>query len=132
LIVASDLEECVYHPGAPIFHEGMKYWSCCKRKTSEFDQFLKQVGCERGSHVWKKNEDDMKLVPTCRTDFFQTGSHVHVNYYAKNTVPEKSFVEVNRVKLHVRLAFDVGLSVFEKEVELGGIIDVAQSQVRIF
>ena len=28
--------ECLYHPGIPVFHEGMKYWSCCQRKTTEF------------------------------------------------------------------------------------------------
>jgi len=25
--------ECLYHPGAPIFHEGSKGWSCCKKKS---------------------------------------------------------------------------------------------------
>lgn len=32
-------EECVYHPGAPIFHEGSKGFSCCKRRVLEFDEF---------------------------------------------------------------------------------------------
>ena len=125
----SDVEECIHHSGFPVFHEGMKYWSCCQRKTSEFDQFLKQIGCERGVHVWKKSEEDSKLVPTCRTDFFQTGSHVHVNYYAKNCDPEKSVIKISPVKLFVRLVFDAGQSVFEKEVVLAGIADVEQSQV---
>ena len=43
----SDAQICVYHPGNPIFHEGMKYWSCCERKTSDFTSFLNQVGCEK-------------------------------------------------------------------------------------
>ncbi|KAI5296844.1 hypothetical protein KEM56_005290, partial [Ascosphaera pollenicola] len=34
-------EKCTYHPGQPIFHEGSKGWSCCKRRVLEFDQFLK-------------------------------------------------------------------------------------------
>lgn len=45
---------CIYHPGTPIFHEGLKYWSCCQRKTSDFNAFLSQVGCEKGTHTWKK------------------------------------------------------------------------------
>ena len=49
-----DEGECQFHPGVPIFHEGMKYWSCCNRKTSDFQSFLDQVGCERGAHKWKK------------------------------------------------------------------------------
>lgn len=32
----------------------MKYWSCCKRKTSDFNTFLSQEGCTKGAHLWKK------------------------------------------------------------------------------
>lgn len=38
-------EECVHHPGAPIFHEGSKGYSCCKRRVLEFDEFMKIEGC---------------------------------------------------------------------------------------
>ena len=34
----------------------MKYWSCCRRKTTEFDNFLDQAGCETGKHLWIKPE----------------------------------------------------------------------------
>ena len=30
----------------------MKYWSCCQRKTTEFQHFLDQEGCDIGSHKW--------------------------------------------------------------------------------
>ena len=30
----------------------MKYWSCCQKKTTEFDKFMDQVGCEIGRHRW--------------------------------------------------------------------------------
>jgi hypothetical protein len=39
-------EKCVHHPGAPIFHEGSKGWSCCKRRVLEFDQFMNIEGCK--------------------------------------------------------------------------------------
>lgn len=39
-------EKCVHHPGIPIFHEGSKGYSCCKRRVLEFDQFLKLEGCK--------------------------------------------------------------------------------------
>lgn len=48
----SDLETCIHHPGVPVFHEGLKFWSCCKKRTSDFNEFLNQVGCERGKHLW--------------------------------------------------------------------------------
>ena len=46
--------ECLYHPGTAIFHEGMKFWSCCEKKTSDFSSFLDQAGCTTGQHVWGK------------------------------------------------------------------------------
>ena len=39
-------ESCIHHPGHPIFHEGSKGWSCCKKKVLEFDEFLKIEGCK--------------------------------------------------------------------------------------
>jgi hypothetical protein len=39
-------EKCVHHPGVPIFHEGSKGYSCCKRRVLEFDEFMKIEGCK--------------------------------------------------------------------------------------
>ena len=39
-------EVCVHHPGAPLFHEGSKGYTCCKRRVLEFDQFMKIEGCQ--------------------------------------------------------------------------------------
>lgn len=36
-------ESCTYHPGAPVFHEGLKSWSCCKdvnKPVLDFDEFM--------------------------------------------------------------------------------------------
>lgn len=41
-----DDEKCEHHPGIPIFHEGSKGYSCCKRRVLEFDQFMKIEGCK--------------------------------------------------------------------------------------
>jgi CHORD len=40
-------EECVYHPGHALFHEGSKGWTCCKRRVLEFDEFMKIEGCKK-------------------------------------------------------------------------------------
>ncbi|XP_055333853.1 cysteine and histidine-rich domain-containing protein 1-like [Paramacrobiotus metropolitanus] len=127
----SDHSKCIYHPGFPVFHEGMKYWTCCQRKTSEFDVFMKQEGCEQGNHVWKKTAAELQAVPTCRTDWHQTPSHVYATFYAKNAVPEQCSIQANPVKLKVKLVFDAGKSLFEKEMVLGGIIDIEQSDVTL-
>jgi len=44
---------CIYHPGAPIFHEGLKSWSCCNtvnKPVLDFDEFMAIGGCTRGVH----------------------------------------------------------------------------------
>lgn len=49
----SNSEDCIHHPGVPVFHEGLKYWSCCQKKTTDFSTFLNQAGCSTGLHKWK-------------------------------------------------------------------------------
>jgi hypothetical protein len=51
--VSREEEKCVYHPGLPVFHEGSKGWSCCKRRVLEFDEFLKIEGCaDKKKHLF--------------------------------------------------------------------------------
>ncbi|KAG6334872.1 hypothetical protein ID866_4213 [Astraeus odoratus] len=45
---------CIYHPGAPVFHEGLKSWSCCSelnKPVLDFDEFMNIPGCTTGSHT---------------------------------------------------------------------------------
>ncbi|XP_022647802.1 cysteine and histidine-rich domain-containing protein 1-like isoform X1 [Varroa destructor] len=124
-------ETCYYHEGAPVFHEGMKYWSCCQRKTSDFAAFLDQEGCSSGKHVWFKQKITEQAV-TCRYDWHQTGSDVVISVFAKTSIPDKSFVELNPVKCRIHLVFGAERNVFEKTIILGGIVDVASSSVNFF
>ncbi|CAO3625890.1 unnamed protein product [Cunninghamella echinulata] len=45
---------CQFHAGAPVFHEGLKGWSCCKKRVSDFDEFLQIPGCTYGKHSNEK------------------------------------------------------------------------------
>ncbi|XP_067903559.1 cysteine and histidine-rich domain-containing protein 1-like [Heterodontus francisci] len=121
----SDLETCNFHPGIPIFHEGMKYWSCCKIKTTEFEDFIEQPGCVKGKHLWTKKEADKKLVG-CRHDWHQTGSVVVITIYAKTSNPERSYVDANRTMLTIHIMFEQD-KVFHKVLNLWGVIDVEKS-----
>jgi hypothetical protein len=47
---------CTHHPGYPVFHEGLKFWSCCQRRTTDFNSFLEQEGCVVGEHMWIKEK----------------------------------------------------------------------------
>ncbi len=42
---------CTYHKGQPIFHDAVKYWSCCDtKKCYDFDEFMAVPGCTTGYH----------------------------------------------------------------------------------
>ena len=44
---------CKYHLGVPVFHDLVKYWSCCKKETWDWDSFMKLPTCSVGKHVPK-------------------------------------------------------------------------------
>ncbi|XP_060085235.1 cysteine and histidine-rich domain-containing protein 1-like [Ylistrum balloti] len=126
----SNKGKCQYHPGEPVFHEGMKYWSCCQRKTSDFDTFLDQEGCETGTHLWIKPESDKQKVG-CRTDWHQTPSTVTLSVFAKVAMPDKCLIEANQVSCSIHITFDGGKSIFEKQIELREVIDPSKSDVKL-
>lgn len=45
---------CRYHDSGPIFHDGMKEWSCCKKRSHDFSLFLEIPGCKTGKHTTEK------------------------------------------------------------------------------
>ncbi|KAI4458337.1 cysteine and histidine-rich domain-containing protein 1 [Holotrichia oblita] len=118
---SSDNSSCTYHPGFPIFHEGLKFWSCCQRRTTDFNAFLSQIGCETGQHVWKKDDDNQKSVQ-CRWDFHQTGTHVFVSIYAKNYCCLSSVIKLSPVHLYANLVFpQESGATFNIDIELNGV-----------
>ncbi|XP_078037174.1 cysteine and histidine rich domain containing protein [Augochlora pura] len=123
----SNNEVCNYHPGSAIFHEGMKYWSCCQKKTTDFSTFLEQAGCTQGEHMWiSKNVGKKK---ECRLDWHQTGTFVVVSVFAKKYLPESSTVKLNPIRLSVDISFAEDNSRYSRDLELRGVVDVAQSSV---
>ncbi|KAL9237245.1 hypothetical protein vseg_011819 [Gypsophila vaccaria] len=45
---------CRYHSSVPRFHDGMKEWSCCKKRSHDFSLFLEIPGCTTGKHTTEK------------------------------------------------------------------------------
>ncbi|XP_050533725.1 cysteine and histidine-rich domain-containing protein morgana [Daktulosphaira vitifoliae] len=125
---AGKSNECNHHPGVPIFHEGMKFWSCCNKKTSDFNVFLEQAGCSQGEHCWVKDTKTQGQM-TCRLDWHQTGPWVVVSIFAKKYNPNKSVVKLSPIELSIELFFPSENSVFSKFMELYGIVDVDSSVV---
>ena len=69
---------CFYHPGNSIFHDALKFWSCCERKTTDFQSFLNQEGCTRKTfHKWKGAPAYLNV----KNDWHQTGQNVCCNIY---------------------------------------------------
>ncbi|KAH8922399.1 chord-domain-containing protein [Atractiella rhizophila] len=99
-------DECRFHPGVPIFHEGSKGYSCCKRKVLEFDEFLKIEGCRRGKHLFvgqPKEESELDELITLRTDHYQTPNQVIVSVFGKGADKEKSKIEFTEEQMHIQL-----------------------------
>lgn len=125
----SNLDTCFYHAGYPIFHEGMKYWTCCQRKTSDFANFLEQQGCTSGNHVWIKKKTE-EAQTSCRYDWYQTANSVVISIFTKLPIPDESYVEANPVKLHLHITFGEDRTVYDQVVVLHGVIDVEKSTVQ--
>lgn len=129
----SDDENCQHHPGAPIFHEGSKGWSCCKRRVLEFDEFLRIPGCKTKSrHLFvgaKKDEGEEKL-ESVRHDFYQTPDKVMASLYLKKIDKTISKVEFQdkAVDLDLRTS---DRKRFQQVVPLFGAIDKAKSEFSI-
>ncbi|BDD59469.1 Integrin beta-1-binding protein 2 [Monascus purpureus] len=128
-----DEEICVHHPGQPIFHEGSKGWSCCKRRVLEFDEFLKIPGCkEKKRHLFvgKANPAGEEKVESVRNDFYQTAASVNVSLYLKKIDKENARVEFSSKSI----AFDLPTTDnkrFKDTYSLFAAIDPEKSQFRV-
>ncbi|KAJ5140170.1 hypothetical protein N7448_003578 [Penicillium atrosanguineum] len=130
---ARDEEKCTHHPGHPVFHEGSKGWSCCKRRVLEFDQFLKIPGCtEKTRHMFvgKAKPPGEEKVDTVRNDFYQTSSSVNVSLYLKKIDKERARVDLSTDSI----TFDLPTSDnkrFQDTYKLFAPIDAENSSFRV-
>ena len=112
-----------------VFHDGLKFWSCCKRKTTDFNAFLQQIGCTNGKCKWKRDASEVEKV-NCRHDWHQTSNYVTLSIYSKNADAVTSKFFMNRVSLECSVVFDGGKK-FEVAFELDGVVRVEDSKVSI-
>jgi hypothetical protein len=89
-------EQCNHHPGVPIFHEGAKGWSCCKKRVLAFDEFLELKGCSTTKkHLFIKpaiekstNTSDEEVVENVRNDYYQSSAQLTVSFFLKQVKPK--------------------------------------------
>ena len=144
--IPRDEEECIYHPGLPLFHEGSKGWTCCKRRVLEFDEFMKIEGCKtRKRHCYvgknkKKSvdahlaaaEEEEQVLESVRNDFYQTPSSVIVSFYLKKIDKERAKVEFKGDGLSVDLDLPTSDGKkFTKVIPLFAEIEPEKSQFKI-
>lgn len=140
-------EKCVHHPGAPIFHEGSKGYSCCKRRVLEFDQFMKIEGCKtKDRHLFvgsgKEAAEKAKrlaenggeeVLETVRHDFYQTPSSVIASFFLKKIDKNRAKVAFDTQKLDLDLPTTdtPNPKRYKKLVSLWGPIDPEKSSFKI-
>lgn len=126
-------DECTYHPGTPIFHEGSKGYSCCKKRVLDFDEFLKISGCKKSSHLFI-NQDlkptDQEELIKCRFDYYQTPTSVIVSVFGKGVIKDQSEVVFENQTMKVNLKLP-GNKRFDKSFNLFGKINTTESTYKI-
>ncbi|KAI1822409.1 Pyruvate/Phosphoenolpyruvate kinase-like domain-containing protein [Xylaria intraflava] len=143
----SDDENCIHHPGAPIFHEGSKGYSCCKRRVLEFDQFMKIEGCKTsprhlfiGSGQDKSKKTQVKtdggngeeLLETVRHDFYQTPTTVIASFFLKKIDISRATVKFKPNALDLDLpTSEPAPKRYKASVPLFGNIDTQKSTFKI-
>ncbi|KIX04638.1 uncharacterized protein Z518_05508 [Rhinocladiella mackenziei CBS 650.93] len=138
-------EECIYHPGVPLFHEGSKGWTCCKRRVLEFDEFMKIEGCKKRKkhcYVGKKKSTDgqgartqqgqEELLADVRNDFYQTPSSVIVSFYLKKIDKDRAKVDFKESGLEIDLDLPTSDGKrYTKTIPLFAQIEPDKSQFKI-
>ncbi|CAK7567715.1 MAG: hypothetical protein SEPTF4163_005683 [Sporothrix epigloea] len=138
----SDGENCVHHPGVPIFHEGSKGYSCCKRRVLEFDQFMKIEGCQtKPRHLFigsgkaksTSTQQGEEILDTVRHDFYQSATSLTVSFFLKKIDKTKAVVTFTDQGIDLDLpTTDVPTPKrYKKHIPLFGQIDPAASKYSI-
>ncbi|MCJ1273605.1 hypothetical protein MMC21_001398 [Puttea exsequens] len=130
-----DTEECTYHPGGPLFHEGFKSWTCCNKSALEFDEFMNFEGCKtKKRHLFigsKKDAEEEEKLSDVRHDFYQTPTSVIASLYIKKIDKERA-----KINFSSPTTIDLDLPTadnkrYRTELPLFGQIDSAQSKAKI-
>jgi len=126
----SRTEDCYFHPGAPLFHEAVKGWTCCRTRKTEWEDFLQIEGCLIGKHKFlpfakeAMEADQVK----CRYDWYQSATSVFVSVFAKNVAQNESKIVIEPAQVDIKLKFKDGKQ-FTKVLKLP--LEVASASSKI-
>nr|CAD7441719.1 unnamed protein product [Timema bartmani] len=127
--------ECRHHPGYPVFHEGLKYWTCCQKRTTDFNTYFQPMfaiknlllmfGYHQPANHGCPISTDQQV--NLRFDWHQTAGFVVVSVYGKKYDPHSSTVELSPVRLKIHMFFPEEQGSFDLDLELRGIVNVSHS-----
>ncbi|KAJ2518800.1 hypothetical protein H4217_003088 [Coemansia sp. RSA 1939] len=117
-------DQCQFHPGVAVFHEGTKGWSCCAPRATDFDEFMQIRGCTRGRHLFVGTQQEASSLQQnkCRNDFYQTPGTVIVSVYAKKIDRNQSSISFSSDSMHLHLVYE-GNKVYDDEIKLNAPVD---------
>ncbi|KAJ6225128.1 hypothetical protein RDWZM_003673 [Blomia tropicalis] len=123
-------EECLYHRGIQVFHDSLKFWSCCpNKKFTEFEDFQKLPPCS------KADSHELMIKVDYKENWFQTGGNLTIALYGlrgARIVDDKSFAIIRGGReLTVRLVNSKGIIIFENKWRLYDFVLAEGSKVTI-
>lgn len=131
-------EDCRYHRGTPVFHEGSKGYTCCKRRVLDFDDFLQIAPCTTSTHghLFAPPPPTDGAAVTCRIDHYETPTDVRITVYAKAVDAAVSTVAIGKQEVLLDLSLAPAGSIahtrrFQRTLRPFGEVDVEQSSYSI-
>ncbi|KAI0341755.1 chord-domain-containing protein [Trametopsis cervina] len=83
-------DSCIFHSGAPVFHEGLKSWSCCQdvnKPVLDFDEFMNIPGCMQGLHTDEAPKQEPSKAAPATTLSAKTDAGTGKETYSSVTAP---------------------------------------------
>ncbi|XP_053716139.1 cysteine and histidine-rich domain-containing protein 1 [Synchiropus splendidus] len=128
-------DSCVFHPGFPIFHDALKGWSCCKKRTTDFSEFLSIKGCTRGRHSNEKPKEPMlPEVTSQKGDIKPTNGHEIIYQGPKSAEKlqkERPSRDVPKTKLPHKVSASLAQALAKLDLNIKAQIQAKESQTVI-
>ncbi|XP_023653416.2 cysteine and histidine-rich domain-containing protein 1 [Paramormyrops kingsleyae] len=101
-------DACLHHPGVPIFHDALKGWSCCRKRTTDFSEFLSIKGCTRGRHSNQKPQEPLRPEVTSDKGDLQNHNNKEIIYMGPKSAEalqkERPSLDETKTKLAVKVS----------------------------
>ncbi|PNJ42662.1 integrin beta-1-binding protein 2 isoform X1 [Pongo pygmaeus] len=119
-------DSCCHHPGVPIFHDALKGWSCCRKRTVDFSEFLNIKGCTMGPHCAEKLPEAPQPEGPATSSSLQEQKPLNVIPKSAETLRRerpKSELPLKLLPLNISQALEMALEQKELDQEPGAGLD---------